>query len=325
MRIDRGVLWCLTPLLLLLGLWAPTSARAQVPADSPVAAALKKADYAVEQIVVLGSVVDPGEPSPEAVRGGDDGSVRDPWQGFPVGSWIIESEIVKQGDQVKQTRREKSLRIQGAGGLPTPPDRIVRSIRPEQDGEFRDTGRLSLHVPGAVPAAMEGAKLIAMRSETLEIDGESYECDVKTWRVTGGRQRAIEAKYTLWQTRALDIPYREVSSQGPDLAMSGDVLRAEVEIQGPDYTEAGFLQIKSMRDERKVGMKSVVCIREEGRFETEARGRRVGLSLTRWISSDVPGHVVLSVTEGSLDGERIERRREVIEFHVADESPPDRD
>ncbi|HUG91807.1 MAG TPA: hypothetical protein VML55_13295 [Planctomycetaceae bacterium] len=260
----------------------------------------------------------PSQVSPANLGGGEDARQRDPWYGFPVGSWIVESETLKQDRQQAQTRREKTERIEGSSPLALKPDDIVLAVRPERDGEFSEVARSHRHVPGAVPATMEHAKLIETRRAAVEIDGGSYQCEVKKWRVTIERP-GIDATYTLWYAQGLDVPYRELSLQGPDLAMPSDVLRAEVEIKGPNYTDVASLEVKSLMEERKIGTQVLMCVREEGRFQSEVQGQKLDISVRSWLSKQVPGHRVRSEAEGTLGGRRVERVREVLEFHVPGE------
>jgi hypothetical protein len=72
---------------------------------------------------------------------------RDPWNGFGVGSWVIQMESMTRGDS-KEVHREKQTRLEAKE-----PGKIALSVRKEgkTKGVFDGEEETHWHVPGYDP------------------------------------------------------------------------------------------------------------------------------------------------------------------------------
>ena len=237
----------------------------------------------------------------------DRGAMRDPWNGFPKGSWIILTDQMQHGEKEVQ-RTEKIVRKAGA--------EISLERYVQQDGTFSDTPKsTSHHIPGFDPAKNPKAKLIKEHGGKLSIDGKEYECKIKEYTISNP-EKEVEVACTVWIHTDAIAPYRELLMNGPDLAMHPNVLRAEFSVKRSGVSQTSSLQITTLQGEKKIGDRMVRCIVEEGEF-VEWRGtQKAQGTIRRWLSHEVPGGEVMSVVEGKLGDAAIKRTKQVTDFHV---------
>lgn len=99
-------------------------------------------------------------------------SDRDPWHGFPKGSWIVVTDTISHGFSETQVC-EKLVRTDDLGAG------ITLSAYVEQDGGFPEkAASRRMHVLGADPSKIPDVQLTMTRTESLVIDKVKYVCEV---------------------------------------------------------------------------------------------------------------------------------------------------
>jgi hypothetical protein len=174
----------------------------------------------------------------------------------------------------------------------------------------------SWHVPGYDPALDPKCKLLDTSKKELVIQGKTYTCEVRTYDLTRGENKATA---TFWHCKGVNVPYRELGGEPCTLAVRRDVLRLDVEYRGKEQVAKTSIRVVSLGDERKVGERKVVCVREEGVFEISEGEMKGKGKLTVFLSDEVPGREVELVAEGEFGGAKIRRVHRVEAFEAVKE------
>ena len=235
---------------------------------------------------------------------------RDPWNGFPVGSWAIQTESFTRGDKT-ETRREKQTRVAAKD-----PGTIQLSTRAEgkTPGAFDGAESTSWHIPGYDPALDPKCTLLDTSKQDLMIQGKKYACEVKKYDLTRGENKATAV---FWHCKGVDVPYRELGGEPRTLAVRPDVVRLDVDYRGKESSMRASIRVVNLREECKVGERTVVCVREEGEIEmSDGDGKGKG-TVTVLLSNEVPGREVEFVAAGELGGAKLRKVRRVEGFAVA--------
>lgn len=230
---------------------------------------------------------------------------RDPWIGFGPGSWVVISRRTKDGEKVTE-RKEKHVLLEPREGTPR------RQTFEEKEGAFVPTSKETTHVQGAEAAGSEWGEA-KTRAEELTVDGKKLACTVSEHVV---EKEEAKGKLVVWRTADAKIPYREIVRDGPDIALTADIVRLEVSIERGTRKDAHAVRVVAFGEKLKVGTRELACAVEEWKAE-ETRGgvARTG-TFKRWLSNDVPGRVARM--EGRLvsAGKTAEMTQETVDFAV---------
>jgi hypothetical protein len=235
---------------------------------------------------------------------------RNPWNGFGIGSWAVRTESVTR-DGKTESRREKRTRVAAKD-----PDTIeLRGLREGKTPDVFDGGEsTSWHIRGYDPALDPKVTSPTTTKQELVIQGKKYPCDVRTFDLS-----QAETKVTLayWHCKDLSVPYREVPGPPRTMAVRPDVVRLDVDYRSKSLTFKMSTRVVSLADERKVGDKKVVCVREEGEFEMTEGGEKGKGKVTTYLSDAVPGREVETVAEGEIGGVKFRKAQRVDAFEVS--------
>lgn len=237
---------------------------------------------------------------------------RDPWNGFGVGSWVIQTESFTR-DGKTEVEREKQTRVAAKN-----PGSIELHARKEGKTPNTFDGEESTlwHIPGFDPALEPTCKLVNTSKQDLEIQGKKHSCVVKKYDLTRG-----EAKATVifWYCQGASVPYRELGGPPKTLAIRPDVLRTDVDYHSKERSHKGSVRVVNLTEERKIGERKVVCVRQEGEFEIVEGGKKGHGKVTTYLSDDVPGREVEMIAEGEIGGTKIRRLKRIEFFEVVKE------
>jgi hypothetical protein len=232
--------------------------------------------------------------------------IRNPWAGFPDGSWsVIETVKTKEGKSTTEKRRF-TVRIEADGG-------VTHLVSKEEDKPaiFFEERR---HIEGATPESF-GGKGSKPQAVELKIGDRKIACDLTEHRHKDEAQR-LETGIRVWRTKEIRVPYRELMTPGPDLALDPDVVRVEATIKRGEETTDYRFGIVELEAKLTLSGSDVTCAVEEGTVE-ESEGTDVTKGkFRRWLSDSVPGRVVRSEARGEVKGKQQERIEQVTAFKV---------
>jgi hypothetical protein len=234
----------------------------------------------------------------------------DPWADASEGAWVILERSGSFDGKAVDPRREKRVRTRFTG-------RTAVAHYEEKGGKFPDRPNShSMHIPGYDPAEEKRFTKVAAKTDRLTIDGRAVECEAATYRFEKPENR-YAVTVTVWRRKGLGLPYRELLTEGPEVAMGPDVVAAEAETRTKDGTEFVSARVVALKDERTVGGKKVTCVREELKVRIAKEKEESGtLKGSRWLSADVPGHLLLEELAGEADGKPVTQRQAVVELFV---------
>lgn len=237
---------------------------------------------------------------------------RDPWNGFGVGSWAIRTESFTRGDKT-EAHREKQTRVAAKD-----PGLIELRVRKEgkTPGVFDGEESTQWHVRGHDPALDPKCKLLDTGKKDLVIQGKTYACEVRTYDLTRGEDKATAA---FWHCKGVNVPYRELGGEPCTLAVRPDVLRLDVEYRGKDQSMKTSFRVVNLGEVREIGDRKVVCVREEGEIEIPEGDMKGKGKVTVYLSNEVPGREVELVAEGEFGGAKIRRGHRAEAFEAVKE------
>lgn len=237
----------------------------------------------------------------------DTDALRDPWRDTVIGDWVIVEETTVDGDG-KNAEQRKIVRSDAVG------EGISLSIYPGENGIFADQPlSVSQHVPGLSPDGARGFKLVDRSEENLEIDGQSYPCQVYAYSFSQGRMMTVRLK--LWRVPGWDLPYRELQASGKDVAMGPDVVRLEYSIEAGRLEESYTMQVQSLQEALVIGERSITCVYEEGTARVRKNGKlMVAGDLKRWLSNEIPGGEAQVISNANFDGQAVQHIERVVDF-----------
>lgn len=236
---------------------------------------------------------------------------RDPWNGFGVGSWVVQSESFTR-DGKTETERVKQTRV-----ATKEPKIELRNAKAGKTPNVFDGGEsTSWHVPGFDPVLDPKCKLLETSKQDLVIQGKKYACEVKTYYLTRGENKGTT---TFWHCKGVSVPYRELGGPPRTLAVRPDVLRLDVDYRGKDAMHKSSFRVTSLTEERKIGEKKVACVREEGEFEMAEGDMKGKGKVTLYLSNEVPGREVEMIADGEFGGAKVRRVKRIESFGVVNE------
>lgn len=233
----------------------------------------------------------------------DSDDARHPWDDFPKGSWIIISRSISS-DGTKETKTEKQVRIDDDSN----PSLSIRAEGTSK-GKFDGVEQVTSSGRPFYPAKAKDWKLVETGNKELMIEGKKYVCELKKYELKSTDRDTV---VSLWHCKEVSLPHRQLGR----IAIDPDVLRIEVASKGKRGSEKGWIQVASLKSERQVGGRKIVCVKEEGEEEEVRDGKKEFGKLTRWVSKEVPGWEVAVIGEGEADGKKITSKTEVLDFEV---------
>jgi hypothetical protein len=141
------------------------------------------------------------------------------------------------------------------------------------------------------------------RDEALSIGDRKVDCRVIEYALEIPEVPRT-AKLTLWRAKdeSVRTGYRELGAMGPNLLLAPDVVRAEYQVEEKKRSAKYTLQVVSLGEKVTVGKKQISCA-----VETVEMDRSDGIdtgAIKRWLSPEVPGHIVkMQVTLGKAGKE----------------------
>ena len=230
---------------------------------------------------------------------------RNPWGGFPDGSYVVlESE--RTIDAVKKTVREQITVDTG--------DEMTHSV-----GKYTEKGEPPIfferrkHLPGKGVATLGGV-VAKPAAEAVDIGGKSIDCEKIEY---GYEKDGRKCKAVAWRTKEIKIPYREIQRDGGDLALDTDLVKFEMTATSGDDVETASFKIVERDVKVAVGDQEVACYVEEGRIEVKKGPITIKGTVKRWLSDAVPGRVVRFELKGEMNGKKIERLERVTGMRIA--------
>jgi hypothetical protein len=212
-----------------------------------------------------------------------------PWNGYSFGSWIIVSDTKISNDK-KQVKKEKKIKVKEK-------DRFAIYNYLENEGKFpEEMESMSYHIKGFDPSTSNKFTKGEIIKEVLKIDGKDYECAVETYNLnesTNGESATIK----LWKCESVDIPYRELQTNGNDIALGKSVLKAYCKKNSKKGDEEYSHQISKFKEEIEINKKKVICIIEEiegkivNKKEDGAESENLKGKGKRWLTIEIPGHI----------------------------------
>jgi hypothetical protein len=231
---------------------------------------------------------------------------RNPWAGFSNGSWAV-IETTKTLDGKMSTDKQRyTVRVEADG--------IVTHLVSKEEDKPAIFFEERKHIPGADPSVIGGVASNPKGVE-LKIGDRTIACELTEFEIKGGSDDG-EIRTSLWRTKDVRLPYRELKTGGRDIAVDPDVLRVEVTIKSGKMIDRFQFAIVQLNANLKVGGADVTCSVEEGTFE-ETDGTTVTKgTVRRWLSDSVPGRIVKSETRAERGDKKLERTEQVISFKV---------
>lgn len=242
---------------------------------------------------------------------GVDRETRDPWHGSKLGDWIIK-ESVDRVDAEEHVRRMKIVRTDLIG------ERICLSIYAEENGAFQEKAlKHDVHVLGTVPEEVPGIQLLNTSSEVLIIDGAEYPCEVEEYEMSN-EAKGVRLHFKVWSNPSVEIPYRELQTVGPDIAMLPNTLRLEFTMTSPRGSQEAWMQVASFDAVEEVEGKPIQCVYEEGAVTHTAGAQSLEGTVKRWLNKSIPGQMVKIESEAQNGDSMMFHSEEIIAYGKSD-------
>jgi hypothetical protein len=231
---------------------------------------------------------------------------RNPWSGFPDRSWAVIEKVTTVEGKAKTEKQRFTVRIEADGS-------VTHLVSKEEHGTaiFFEERR---HIPGADPAVIGGFPSKPKKVE-LKFGDRTLACEMTEFEIKN-ESKDGEIRASLWRTKDVRLPYREIETGARDLAVDPDVLRAEVTIKSGKMADRFQFSVVELNANLKVGGADVTCSVEEGTFEKTDGATMTKGTVRRWLSDSVPGRIVKSETRAERGGQKLERAEQVIAFKV---------
>src|SRR5262245_31824193 len=130
----------------------------------------------------------------------DAGPTRDPWAGFPDGSWALIESKDTQEKETTTLRQKFIVQIETGGRVAC----LITQQDDETDKPLRP--RRSVHVPGALVTELLGTAS-RTASEKTQVGDRAIACERTDYELKDGE---LEVRGIVWRTKELGIPYREL-------------------------------------------------------------------------------------------------------------------
>ncbi len=231
-----------------------------------------------------------------------------PWANFGVGSWVV-VHTTMSGPKQSTEQRLKMIIVRKKEGRP------VVGVARQINGKFEPRFRTGQQVMGFSPRKL-GMAQVKTTGGRHTIDGRRYDCTVKTYHVEDAAHQ-LSRTLKLWYARGVQLPYREIIvDQGANVALAGDVVKAEYEVKLAKRSTSYSLEVTSLNDPLNVGSDRLQCAVEKGTAQRTEDDQHSKIKSQRWISDRVPGHVVQMRGTVDVNGAKFEKTQRVEAFEV---------
>jgi hypothetical protein len=166
------------------------------------------------------------------------------------------------------------------------------------------------------PALDPKGKLVATRKQDLTIQGKKYACEVKQYDLSRGDDKTSA---TFWHCKEIKVPYRALSSYWRTLAMRPEVLRLDLDFQGNNRSEKMSMRVTDLAEERKIGERNLVCVRQVGEIEMTDGETKGKAKIVILLSNEVPGREIEMIADGEFAGTKIRRVMRIEAFEAIKE------
>ncbi len=238
-------------------------------------------------------------------------SVRRPgglWDNFEAGSWVVTHTKTTTPDKTDEQRIKMTI-------VHKTDDRPFVLVAREVNGTFANLGQPKRQIPGFGPDQL-GMTHDKAGSDRLTIEGTNHDCRTDLYR-SHDRKRDLTRKLKLWRSASVTVPEREIIvDRGANVALGPHVVRAEYTVTLGRRTTSYHLELTSVATPVEVGTKTLRCIVEKGTADVRDGQERSTVRTQRWLSREVPGHIVM--THGTYEGEdaRVQKVERVESFEV---------
>lgn len=236
-------------------------------------------------------------------------SVRPPgglWDNFGVGSWVIIHSRTTAADQIDEQRVKMTL-VQKSD------DRPFVSIARKVNGAFTNLGRPRRQIRGFHPDEL-GMTPSKMQTGRVTIDGTRHECRIESFK-GHDRKRGLSRKLKLWRVASVAVPYREIIvDRGANVALGPHVVRSEYTVTLGRRTTSYRLELTSIATPVEITARTLQCFLEKGTAKIRDGQERSNVQTQRWLSSEVPGHVVMSRSTYDADDIKLQKVERVESF-----------
>jgi len=238
------------------------------------------------------------------------------WAGFGVGSWVLSDEVLSQRTTTIRTRRRQQIDI--VGGL-----RMVVTTNVSSDAD--DTKKYGGFVLGSTPEELDMRPLAARpltRQKRLTIGSSEVPCVVDTY-VMNDDDDPWQARLKVWRTSDVEIPYREAPDVKPRLlpkiGLTPDVVRMTIDVDDRMQGKQGSyeIQVEDPAVQVQVGNRTLTCVHESCKIVRRTGREKTLARVERWLSPEVPNHVVKTVVKISRGSEQAMLRWSVVDFGVS--------
>lgn len=236
----------------------------------------------------------------------------DPWNGYSFGSWVIVSDTKVKNDQ-KEIKRVKQIKVKDK-------DKFAVNEYSEKEGIFPEEMETKIyHIKGFEPSTSDKFSKIESVKEVVKIENKDYECQVETYNLVNS-EKDENAVIKFWKCDTVNIPYRELQTDGPDIALGKDILKAYCKKTSKAGVEETTIKISKFEVEMQINNKKVICKLEEleGNIVKNkpdgSEGQKISGNSKRWLTHEIPGHIAKeeSIAEVVQNGKVLKYQRLLV-------------
>ena len=247
---------------------------------------------------------------------GADGPGSGSWDRFGVGSWVVFQRTTEAPGE-KTDDHVKLMIIDQERGRP------VLGLAQMVNGRFETRFRTGRHV-AAVTANQLGMHREDRGMSKIRIDDTAYHVRRERY-ATRQESLDLERTLTLWRSSEAHVPSRDlVVDRGANIVLGGDVLRAEYVVRLDDRTTTYTVRITELASPVSIDDRALSCAVEVGTASVDDRGETMKVESRRYLSGEVPGHVVSMHTTVRTDELRFVESQQATAFHATPPDPADR-
>ncbi len=247
-----------------------------------------------------------------------DPKMRSGWAAFEPGAWILADERLSLAGKTASFRRLRTLQLRDQ----------KRYIRTENISKIPldAGGDIVLPVtPGALPEDLD-MRVQTVDHETLEIDGVKVACKVTAYTMSNSDD-PWQARLVLWTTDTFRVPYREVPDVQPRLlrrmAMMPNVVKLKYVVMDQMSRREGIyeVQVEALQESFSLGERTLECVRESARIARRGQGGEVLAKMERWLSTEVPNHIVKATVNTAQPKRTTEWGFSIVKFSGRAQNP----
>ena len=230
--------------------------------------------------------------------------VRNPWAGFPDGSFAVIESVTTNDGKTTTEKQRFTVQIEKDGG--------VTHLVSKEEKDPSIFFEVRHHTPGNAPDKSWGTTSKPKPAE-LTLGGKKLACEITDY-VHRDEGRRVEVRARVWRTRDLKVPYREIKRDGADIALDTDVVRFEMTSKTAEGSQKFTFAIVDPAAKITVGGKELPCQLEEGAAEESMGGQTLKATVRRWLTDAIPGRVARQEIRGEANGKKMERTETVLSW-----------